>query len=192
MVTVLVCDIKNLNSKHFFSIMSKYHREKILRFKNEKDHKLMVGSELLLRNYLLERGFKQFPLEILLEGKKPYIKDCNYKFSFSHSKTYACCAISKTNVGVDLEVKRDLSKSFLKKYGFLEDEQEKALIKWNQFESYYKLVNANLSFVTFLQIDKLNIKTKIFENYLISIASQNSEDIIIEEINIDDFIKQDK
>ena len=187
MTTILICDIVNLNYKKHLHVISKYHYEKIQRFKNEKDKKMMVASELLLKRYLTEKNMDIDVLDISLDGKKPFIENSIYKFSFSHSKRYSCCAISENNIGVDIEVPRVINPSFIKKYNLDNYTNNQVLVKWTQYESYYKFRNIKLSFSDFLKDNNISlIKSYIFDQYFLSIALEKEEDVKILEIDCND------
>lgn len=187
MITVLICDITNLDYKRYLPLLSRYHNNKVNVFKNVLDKKLMIGCELLLRKYLLDNEYNKVPLDIFLSGKKPYIKNCDYHFSLSHSNIYSCVAISKNNVGVDIETKRIISENFKKRYNLLECSNESSLIKWTQYESYYKFRNIKLSFSDFLKDNNISlIKSYIFDQYFLSIALEKEEDVKILEIDCND------
>ncbi len=183
MITVLICDVTNLDYKRYLPLLSRYHNDKVNVFKNVLDKKLMIGCELLLRKYLLDNEYNKVPLDIFLSGKKPYIKNCDYHFSLSHSNIYSCVAISKNNVGVDIETKRIISENFKKRYNIQECSNESSLIKWTQYESYYKLVNNNILFSGFLNLDNTNVKSFIFDNYYLSIALEKDDEIEVLEID---------
>lgn len=183
MTTILICDITNLDYKKHLHVLSKYHYDKIALFHNDIDKKLMAGCELLLIKYLETEVGNIDRLNISLDEKKPFIEKCEYKFSFSHSNNYSCCAVSKHNVGVDIEMLRDLSCRFKKRYNLHSYSKEQVLEKWNQFESYYKLVNNNISFSEFLNIDHGFIRTYKYKNYYLSIALDEEDIIEIKEIN---------
>lgn len=183
MTTILICDITNLNYKKYLHVISKYHYEKVHRFKNEIDKKLMVASELLLKKYLTEKNIDIDVLDITLDRKKPFIKNSIYKFSFSHSKRYSCCAISQNNIGLDIEVPRIISPSFKKRYNLDNFTNDQVLVKWTQYESYYKLRNKNLSFNNFLNNYNSFIKTYVFDQYFLSVALEKEEEIEIIEID---------
>lgn len=186
MTTILVCDITNLDYTKYLSLLSKYYYDKVTVYKNEIDKKLMVGCELLLRKYLKDKQTDTTSLNISLDGNKPYILDSPYKFSFSHSKKYSCCAISKNNIGVDIETKRIVSSRFKNRYNLQDCTDEDALIKWTRYESYYKFTNANISFSEFSKEAKKFLKSFKFNNYYLSVSLEKKEQIEIIEIEISD------
>lgn len=74
-----------------------------LHTKNKKEEL----SETLLARHLLEYLLEHFNLEkrkiCYSKYGKPYFKDANLYFNYSHSKKYIACAISNTEIGVDIE-----------------------------------------------------------------------------------------
>ena len=87
-----------------YSLASTRRREKTDRFRFEKDRRLCLGVELLLRHGLREAGLTQLSEEICTgEQGKPFFPDGRIRFSFSHSGTWALCALGAFELGCDLE-----------------------------------------------------------------------------------------
>ncbi|MDO5449079.1 MAG: 4'-phosphopantetheinyl transferase superfamily protein [Clostridia bacterium] len=76
-------------------------REKIDRLRQEKDKRLSLGAECLLKIALQNEGIESFEYQYGEHGK-PYIDD-EIEFSISHSGDFAICAISNKDVGCDIE-----------------------------------------------------------------------------------------
>ncbi|MBQ1550631.1 MAG: hypothetical protein IIZ67_00885 [Bacilli bacterium] len=83
--------------------------------------------------------------EIIIDDKgKPYFKNSNIYFNYSHSKNYIACVISNYEVGIDLEEKtRVISDDISSKYlDGVEDNDR--LILWVKKEAYSKLKGLGL------------------------------------------------
>lgn len=105
------------------------------------------------------------------EYGKPYFD--NLYFNISNSMNYIAIAISKKEVGIDIEFlfnikeKKEyerfiLTKKELSEFSFLEDKRKYLLTKWCQKESYFKFKGTGIDF----QSLKINIKKKGLFKYL--------------------------
>lgn len=116
---------------------------------------------------------------------KPFFRDSNLFFNYSHSKNYIACAISKYEVGIDIEeISRNISDNIAKKYLDNEKDNSKRIETWVKKESYSKLKGLGLQ-IKFQNI-KLNEITErnLFinsEEYMCSIYC-DSDDIEFKEL----------
>ena len=80
-------------------------KRKVGRLRFLPDKALSLGAELLLFEMLREAGFPDSPYEITENAEgKPCIGACpGVHFSISHSGTLAACALSDSEIGIDLE-----------------------------------------------------------------------------------------
>ena len=87
-----------------YGLVSACRREKADRFRFEKDRRLCLGAELLLRQGLREAGLAADTGPICI-GKhgKPFFPDGRISFSLSHSGRWALCALGGFELGCDLE-----------------------------------------------------------------------------------------
>lgn len=84
---------------------------------------------------------------------KPYFKDSNIFFNYSHSKNYIACAISIYKVGIDIEeTSRIINDDIAKKYLDNAKNNAKRIETWVKKEAYSKLKGLGL------QIKFQNIK----------------------------------
>ena len=84
--------------------------------------------------------------EIIIDDEgKPYFKNSNIHFNYSHSKNYIACVISNYEVGIDIEEKsRVISDDISIKYlNGVEDNNDR-LILWVIKEAYSKLKGLGL------------------------------------------------
>lgn len=88
-----------------YAAASGQRRQKTDRLLFEKDRRLSLAAELLLRFGLSEAGVKPDTLEFGYgEHGKPYLSSFpEIQFNLSHSGTRAVCAISPAAVGCDIE-----------------------------------------------------------------------------------------
>lgn len=119
---------------------------------------------------------------------KPYFKDSNIFFNYSHSKNYIACAISSYEVGVDIEeTTRKISDYISKKYLNDENDNLKKIETWVKKESYSKLKGLGLQ-IKFQNIRLNEIVSKnLFINkkeYMCSIYC-DSYDVEFKELSFD-------
>ena len=129
----------------------KERQEKIDKTRFESDKRLSLGAELLLRKALGD--FSVDYESIILdygENEKPYLRGNELYFNLSHSGNMACCAVSKTEIGVDIE---QISRANPKIEERIFTESERRHISndadfirlWTLKESYMKYCGSGLS-----------------------------------------------
>ena len=141
-------------------------------------------SRYVLKWILDYLNIKYQDISVLKYGK-PYFKDLDICFNYSHSKSYIACAVSSYNVGIDIEdCDRKISDRVSKKYLDGEKNNEKKLEKWVRKEAYSKLVGLGL-LIGFNNLNLNNIcdrnifiKTK---DYVCSIYS-GCDDVVFKEV----------
>ena len=131
--------------------------------------------------FVLQKMLEFFDIEmfdvLLSENGKPYFKDSNIFFNYSHSKNYIACAISLSEVGIDIEeMDSYISDEVARKYLDDEKDSSKRIEKWVKKESYGKLKGLGLQ-ISFKDIDLNNIKEKNYfikeKNFICSIYCDN-------------------
>ena len=132
---------------------------------------------------VLERMLNLFDIsldEILInDNGKPYFKNSNIFFNYSHSKNYIACAVSLSEVGIDIEdIDSYISNRVARKYLDCKDDTSKRIEEWVKKESYGKLKGLGFQ-ISFKDIYLNDIKEKnyyIKEKYFIcSIYCDNEE-----------------
>ena len=142
----------------FFAQASQERKEKILRYRFEKDRLLSLGADALLRHALRENGFY---LEELVYGYgekgKPFLPQLpDFCFNWSHSGEFVMLTVSDREVGCDIEEIRPVE---LKLARFAFDPQEYQQVAacsgaerdelffryWVLKESYMKALGEGLS-----------------------------------------------
>lgn len=99
---VYYCDEYDFECERFMLLLPKERQTKLDRLRLEKDKKNSVGAYLLLLKALRELGVDKPELETGENGK-PYIKDNPVFFNLSHSKCGFACAVSSSEIGVDIQ-----------------------------------------------------------------------------------------
>jgi len=89
---------------------------------------------------VLEQHFALNAQEIVYtDTGRPYLLDHPVRFSLSHSKTHALCAVSDISVGCDIETHRSISPRTIRRV-LADTEQEANFFDyWTLKESYFKL-----------------------------------------------------
>ncbi len=125
---------------------------------------------------LLESMLKRFNLStteiIKNEYGKPYFTN-NIYFNYSHSKHYIACAISLSEVGIDIDEPRIINDEISKRYLDNVDESNRLKV-WVQKEAYSKLkgIGFSIDFST-INLSTITNKNMLIENdkYICSIYS---------------------
>ena len=132
-------------------------REKADKLRMEKDKRLCLGAELLLRYALGKSGAGEEPLEFSYGADgKPFLSDGRAQFSISHSGTYVLCAVGERELGCDIEQIQAVDLQLAKRF-FTEGEyaslceiqnpagREDAFYRlWTLKESYLKAIGTGI------------------------------------------------
>ena len=102
------CDVRPLSAPSLFSrgmalLPWAERREKVMRFRFEKDRCLCLGAGLLLAYALRQAGAKDLSLRRLSNGKPALANEPRIHFNLSHGGAMAVCAVSDHPVGADVE-----------------------------------------------------------------------------------------
>ena len=195
MIKVACCNVSDLNLPYAYKLLPENRKQKVDRFRFEKDKKLSAGAYLLLDKLLKEEGITH---PVYKTGKygKAYISNMkNIHFNLSHSGKMVACAISDTEVGVDIEYTDPTIDLNIAKNYFYNSEYENIMKSekpsdeffkfWVLKESYMKYTGLgfNLELNSFeiimnetieLKNDKDNLKFSLFDvgKYKLAICSR--------------------
>lgn len=157
---------------------------------NKKDL-LVNNTETEQARFVLKKMLGYFDLNMpeidVSLTSKPFFKDSKIFFNYSHSKNYIACAISLSEVGIDIEENnRVISDLVAKKYLDSEENNFKRIEKWVKKESYSKLKGLGLQ-INFNSLEFENIKEENYfiknEEYMCSIYC-DSNNINFKELNL--------
>ncbi len=103
------CDVSPLSDPALFSrgmtlLPWEERRERVMRYRFDKDRRLCLGAGLLLAFALRQAGASNLNLRALPNGKPVLTASPDIHFNLSHSGILAVCAVSDQPVGVDVEV----------------------------------------------------------------------------------------
>lgn len=131
-------DVSGLDVFAEYPKLSQYRYEKLSKLKKESDKKLSLGAELLLM-HILEKYFPEVsaPPEIKTKQRgKPYIEGVN--FSLAHAGNIAVCAVSDTELGVDIERTDRKNQGVAEKYFTNEEKKHDFSYIWTRKEAAVK------------------------------------------------------
>ena len=130
--------------------IDKNRLEKIKKSSNNLFKKEQLGSSLLL-NDILENYFFMDTTKIEYiynEFGKPYIKDSNLYFSLSHSNGVIALAVSKEEIGLDIELIKDVKDNLaLKVMNEAEYNIYKGLSKNDKISYFYEVWTSKEAYV---------------------------------------------
>lgn len=182
----------------YFSAHFPNRLNKSFALKNKEDALRSLGVAVLLKEVL-----NLTEKDILIdENGKPFTNNKNVKFSISHSGEYVVLAVSDAEVGLDIERIDEGRKNPLKKaltdreFKWVNGEIEKFVTVWTLKEALSKTIGVGLK-LGFANTDILPMteekpirignknyfgKTVFLDNYVCSVVSNKSANIIINRI----------
>lgn len=157
-IELMVLDVDQLilNECEISKIIPKDRFKKFLGMKEEKDKKLLFGSEILLMSGCIKYQIN-YNKRVCNKYGKPYIDNSHVSFNISHSGKYAICSFSKVEVGCDIELIGDAYMDVAEKFfnqievvkllSIKDDRQKKKLFynMWVLKESFIKNIGKGLS-----------------------------------------------
>jgi len=143
---------------------------------NSKEKLETLQSKYILNCMLNYFGIQESPICKTKLGK-PYFKNQNIFFNYSHSNNYIACAISNYNVGIDIEeADRIISDTMVKICKF---NKNTALEDFVKREAFCKLTGNGIAMFfdknNFKNVSSISIKNK---DYICSICSEYSNFIL--------------
>ena len=151
MAVVYILNANNLSTDlSLYDNIDKNRLEKIKKSSNVLFKKEQLGANLLL-NDILENYFFMDTTKIEYiynEFGKPYIKDSNLYFSLSHSNGVIALAVSKDELGIDIELIKDVKDNLaLKVMNEAEYNIYKGLSKNDKISYFYEVWTSKEAYV---------------------------------------------
>ncbi len=189
---VFLLDVSPLRDKavfeRFFVSCKEYRKKKTERLANEDDRIRSLGAEIVLAFGMMDCDSPDYDIAVSESGK-PYDKNSDTHFSLSHSGMFAVAAFDECDIGIDIEVPREVDLKLAERFF---SSEENALIKaatspekqflriWTRKEALIKAYGKALP----CELSKLNttadnveiggvsygITTKDDENFFLSVA----------------------
>ena len=116
MIRLYIADTGGLDIDSALQRVSEARRNKVLRLPDDEKKRQSLGAELLLQRAV--GGRTEYSLG---ENGKPYFEGSPLRFSLAHSGPYAVCAVSGSDIGVDIETPREGSERLAARF-FAADE----------------------------------------------------------------------
>ena len=193
MIKVAYLDVGNLNLSKAYELLPKSRKDKVDKFRFDKDKKLSAGAYLLLDKMLKEENITEPDFKIGKYGKTYISNHEDIHFNLSHSGKMVLCAISDREVGADIEhidptIDLNIAKHYFYNSEYVnimnaKNPPDEFFRYWVLKESYMKYtgLGMNLQLDSFeiiiedeikLKNDSKNLKFSLFdiENYKIAIA----------------------
>lgn len=158
---LLYCDdVSSMTDEQFdllFNLMPTARQEKVKRYAKTEDKQLGVAAFALLCYALNLYGYKIGDYELSKnENGKPYFKNLPLNFNISHTENAVACAVSQTDIGVDIQ-KKNVEYSRVMHRVCCKNEIDLILSSKNPTEDFVKLWTLKESYVKC-------IGARIFEN----------------------------
>ena len=166
------------------NILPKNIIERVSKYKTEKDY---INS-FVAWNYLLKILEEEYNIinPIIYENDyhKPFIEGIN--FNISHSNNLIAVAISKENVGIDIEMVNSIKDLSLIKQKIFDDvniDDETLIKKWTKIEAKFKYDGSGIIYSKINNLEINDIETiKIHDSnnclYYLSIKSKEENEFI--------------
>ena len=102
--------------KFFFERMPTARQKKAMRYVKKEDRQLCVIAFALLDYALKLKGYEIGEYEFVeSETGKPYLENLPLEFNLSHTSNAVACAVSRTQIGVDVQKKVSEYKSVMRR-----------------------------------------------------------------------------
>ena len=183
--------LKNINDyndeqlKEFYKKISESKKEKIDKLINYDDKKRSIIGEILLSELLENKSYDY----TYNEYGKPFIKDSNIFYNISHSYDYIACVISEKQIGIDIEMIREVPLNTINQFAtekekeYISNSNERLFQIYTLKEAYFKMLGTNLNNIFDVEFiingntiesnkDDINIIQFKHDNYIISIIEE--------------------
>lgn len=152
MIEVFTVDLREINDVDFTKFC-KERNEKISRKKTPHAKLQSIGAEMALIK-AVTHFYPDAKLPISYnrnENGKPYLTDYPLCISISHSGDYAVCAVSDTEVGIDIQQIRKANFRIAKRYftseecEYIGNDELRFFELWSKKESYLKAIGTGIT-----------------------------------------------
>ena len=125
----IISNIENYSDKEIDSFYTKMHiakKNKIAKYKSMIRKKQSIVGDILLKKLLNDYKIDYNNVDYVFnENGKPYLKDINLYYNISHSYNYVVIAVSKKEIGIDIE---KIRKTNINSIDYFATEKEKEYI----------------------------------------------------------------
>ena len=148
-------NIESLDSENIktgFEAMSDERKKESLALVTENKKLQKIAADMLCRQMIAEADGVDPSGIIIKKDKngKPYAENSRYKFSISHCGNLVVCAVSKNDIGVDVEKIRNVRLKMAEKFAceseieYIGDKLERFFEIWTLKEAYFKCKGTGL------------------------------------------------
>ncbi len=132
-------DIENKESQ-----LVEFFKQKVNKYNDYNSRIVRINAYYELQNILIK---KKIPLVFTINSYgKIYLNNNNLYFNLSHSNDYYAFAISKEEVGIDIEkVRDDVNINLIKRISNSKDEIKDVIKMWTIKESYLKYLGTGIN-----------------------------------------------
>lgn len=150
--SVNINDISKNQLESWFKQMSSERKASVNRMQNEKKRNLRICADALCRKAVSEYcgvDADRICFELSPAGK-PYAKNLPVYFSISHSGDIAVCAVSKDEIGIDIEKIRTVNPRTHERFcteseaGYITSVPNGFFEIWTLKEAYFKCIGTGL------------------------------------------------
>jgi len=138
MIKVAYCNVEDLDLSKAYELLPESRKNKVSKFRFDKDKKLSAGAYLLLTKLLQEENITQPTFKIGKYGKAYISNYENIYFNLSHSNKLVACAISDKEVGMDVELHDSTIDLNIAKHYFYNSEYDNIMNSKNPAEEFFK------------------------------------------------------
>lgn len=169
------------------SLLSEYRKEKMARFRNNRDALPGELAEYCLIEAVLRADPKtELPLSIkTTDLGKPSFTECPFKFSLSHAGDYAAATVSDSEVGTDVERERPVNDSLAKRICtaheweniWQRNPSEETLIHlFSAKESIVKMSGEGIRSLGTVDTCEYPVRQRRFPGYVLSVCTLSAAD----------------
>lgn len=173
MTKVYITDITPLLKadvyKYYYDRIGEWRRIKADKLKNNEAKARSVGAGAVLRFAIEDStpyNYDELTFDITKEGK-PYVCNAPFHFSLSHSGKYAVCAISDSEIGIDIELEKEFDRKF-------KDRFAENTLEWTKKEAKGKV--SGVGFFDTSPLDHYVFSHKKTDGYIITVCSNEKVD----------------
>lgn len=150
--SIRISEIEKSSFEKWFSEMSEERKAEVLRLKSAEKQAQKIAAHHLCRSSISKFcGISEEKIRFArTEFGKPYAVGLPVHFSVSHSGNYAVCAVSKNEIGIDIEKIREINPNITKRFAseneieYISSHENGIFEIWTLKEAYFKCVGTGL------------------------------------------------
>ena len=174
-------NINNIDNRiidKFYLNLDKNNKEHIDNILDEKKRKESITGLILLSELLKEINIPFEKVKISRKDNgKPYITNYDIYFNISHSFDYVICAISKEEIGVDIEKIRNIDESIFNFFKMKRTSSKNFFKFFTKLESFTKMNGESIldNLDKPLNLGNCNFYVNTTDSYVFTICTKESK-----------------